>query len=169
MTVHEGKRQQITPSLGKGTKPTNALIEDLSINKFNENHDPLEVNHVASDHEESREAKTENGPIVTFMFCGINHVKPIQLTKIGSSVHEERKPYNCSFCYANFLSKEHVNEHISILHEMNENSDGFSEIIVSIMCYPCFPLTVITFICSLCNVKVFNKKDLKAHIASVHL
>ena len=26
----------------------------------------------------------------------------------------------------------------------------------------------ITFICSLCNVKVFTKKDLKAHIASVH-
>ena len=25
-----------------------------------------------------------------------------------------------------------------------------------------------SFICSLCNVKVFNKKDLKAHIASVH-
>ena len=25
-----------------------------------------------------------------------------------------------------------------------------------------------SFICSLCNIKVFNKKDLKAHIASVH-
>jgi hypothetical protein len=67
---------------------------------------------MASVHKESSKPKTENGPIVPFLFGGINHVKPIQLTKISSSVHEERKPCNVSF-----LSKEHVKEHISIVHE----------------------------------------------------
>ena len=68
-------------------------------------------------HEESSKQRTENGPIVPFLFGGINHVKPIHLTKIGSSVHEEGKPYNCSFCDVSFLSNEHVNEHISIVHK----------------------------------------------------
>ena len=36
-------------------------------------------------HEEPKDNKTqkESGPIMPFLFGGINHVKPIQLTKIG--------------------------------------------------------------------------------------
>ena len=101
----------------KGENASNASVEDLSIEEFIENYDPLEVNHLAYNHKESSKPKTKNGPIVPFLFGGINHVKPIQLSKIGSSVHEERKPYNCSFCDVSFLSKEHVKEHISIVHE----------------------------------------------------
>ena len=101
----------------KGENASNASVEDLSIEEFIENYDPLEVNHLASNHKESSKPKTKNGPIVPFLFGGINHVKPIRQTKIGSSVHEERKPYNCSFCDVSFLSKEHVKEHILIVHE----------------------------------------------------
>ena len=119
--VHERKKEKITQSLKsvrkEGITISNKSVENLSIEEFIENHDPLEVNHVASVHKESSKTKTENGPIVPFLFGGINHVKPIQLSKIGSSVHEERKPYNCSFCNHSFLSKEHVTEHISIVHE----------------------------------------------------
>ena len=39
--------------------------------------------HVAAVHEESSKPKNEKGPIMPFLFGGINHVKPIQLTKIG--------------------------------------------------------------------------------------
>jgi hypothetical protein len=61
--------------------------------------------------------QTGNGPIMPSLFGGINrHVKPIQQTKIVSSVHEERKPYNCSFCNASFVNKDHVKEHMSIVH-----------------------------------------------------
>ena len=121
-SVHERKKEGITQSLRsvrkEERKTSNAFMEDLSIEKFIENYDPLEVNHAASVHEESDKTNTGNGPIVPFLFGGINsHVKPIQQTKIVSSVHEERKPYNCSFCDVSFLNKEHVKEHILIVHE----------------------------------------------------
>ena len=120
-SVHERKKEQVTASK-KGRKATNASVEDLSIEEFIENHDPLEVNHVSSVYEESSKQKTQNGSIMPFLFGGINHVKPIQLTNIGQEinfplVHEERKPYKCSFCDVSFLNKEHVKEHISIVHE----------------------------------------------------
>jgi KRAB domain-containing zinc finger protein len=75
-SVHERKKEQLTQSLRSvrkvGRNASNTSIEDLSIEEFIENHDPLEVSHVASVHEESSKPKTENGPIVPFLFGGIN-------------------------------------------------------------------------------------------------
>ena len=119
--VHERKKEQITQSLRtvpkEGRKTSNASIEE-----FIENFDPLEVDHEASVHEESSKKNTQNEPCTPVLFGGINNVKPIELTNICRkinfpSVHEERKPYICYFCNASFLSKEHVKQHISIVHE----------------------------------------------------
>ena len=124
--VHERKKEQITQSLRtvpkEGRKTSNASIEDLSIEEFIKNFDPLEVNHEASVHEESSKKNTQNEPCTPVLFGGINNIKPIELTNICRkinfpSVHEERKPYICYFCNASFLSKEHVKNHISIVHE----------------------------------------------------
>ena len=143
-SVHESKKQQIeqSPIINRKeeTKANNNSVQDFSSDEFNEDFssddfnenfssdefneevDPLEVNHEASVHEESSKKNTQNEPCTPVLFGGINNVKPIELTNICRkinfpSVHEERKPYICYFCNASFLSKEHVKQHISIVHE----------------------------------------------------
>ena len=61
------------------------------------------------------------------------------------SVHEEKRPYKCNICDANFARKAHLNVHLASIHEGKK-----------------------PFQCNLCETSFVQKGTLKKHLASIH-
>jgi uncharacterized Zn-finger protein len=61
------------------------------------------------------------------------------------SVHEEKKPFECTICDASFAYKHHMNRHIVSVHEEKK-----------------------PFECNISDARFARKTHLNGHIATVH-
>ena len=69
----------------------------------------------------------------------------VLLSKHMASVHDGKKPFNCSICDHKFSIKQSLTKHIASVHEGKK-----------------------PYNCSICNQKFSSKQSLTRHIGSVH-